>query len=219
MNAVDAGNRVADDRRMLKLCSTLVVMAILAPPLAAAGISDIDRQRLLAHLEMTESWLVSEVEGLTPGQLKFRMTPESWNVMDVVEHLAVAEPQYWQRVHDSMKQPPATAKPEATDAGIMWYGIDRTNRAKTGEARVPKGRWDNVRDSLAAFRKLREQMRGYAKTTQDDLRSRMLLEGNMDVYQWCLMISTHAQRHILQIREIKAHPLYPRASNAASPTR
>jgi hypothetical protein len=31
----------------------------------------------------------------------------------------------------------------------------------------------------------------------------------MDVYQWFLMISTHSQRHILQIREIKADPKYP----------
>ena len=34
----------------------------------------------------------------------------------------------------------------------------------------------------------------------------------MDVYQWCLMISTHAQRHILQIREIKAHGVVACAS-------
>jgi hypothetical protein len=52
-------------------------------------------------------------------------------------------------------------------------------------------------------------MKEYAKATGDDLRSRKLLEGNMDVYQWFLMISTHSQRHILQIREIKAHPNYP----------
>ena len=31
----------------------------------------------------------------------------------------------------------------------------------------------------------------------------------MDVYQWALMISTHSQRHILQIREIKANAGYP----------
>jgi hypothetical protein len=31
----------------------------------------------------------------------------------------------------------------------------------------------------------------------------------MDVYQWFLMISTHSQRHILQIREIKADPRFP----------
>jgi hypothetical protein len=53
-------------------------------------------------------------------------------------------------------------------------------------------------------------MREYAKATKEDLRSRRLLEGNMDVYQWFLMISAHSQRHILQIREIKAHANYPR---------
>jgi hypothetical protein len=103
-------------------------------------------------------------------------------------------------------------KPEATDAGILWYGIDRTNRNKTGEARVPKGRYSTIEASLGDFRKLRASMVAYAKNTDDDLRSRMLIDGNMDVYQWFLMISTHAQRHILQIREIKAHPGFPARS-------
>jgi hypothetical protein len=48
-----------------------------------------------------------------------------------------------------------------------------------------------------------------ARTSQEDYRGRALLGGNMDVYQWFLMISTHSQRHILQIREIKAHAAYP----------
>ena len=97
-----------------------------------------------------------------------------------------------------------------SDAGILWYGIDRTNRQKTGEARVPHGTYKTAADALSAFRKLRSTMRDYAQSTSDDLRSRKLLEGNMDVYQWLLMISTHSQRHILQIREIKADASYPR---------
>ena len=176
-----------------------------------------DRQRLLAHLEMTESWLAGELEGLSPEQLKFRMTPDSWTILEVVEHLGIAEPQYWERVQSSMKQPPAAQKPEATDAAILWYGIDRTNRARTGEARVPTGKWSDVRDSFASFRKLRAEMRRYATTTADDLRSRRLLDGNMDVYQWFLMISSHSQRHILQIREIKAQAGYPKTGPAATP--
>jgi len=195
---------------MRRLALLTVLATIAAAPLAAEPMTTGERQRLLAHLEMTESWLVSELEGLSVDQLRFRMTPESWTIMDVVEHLAIAEPQYWQRVQDSMKQPPAATKPEATDAGILWYGIDRTERARTGEARVPKGRWTEIAASLGEFRKLRATIREYARTTSDDLRSRRLLEGNMDVYQWCLMISAHSQRHILQIREIKAHPGFPR---------
>jgi len=189
--------------------SAAVLVAITVTSAHAAPMTPGERQRLLAHFEMTNAWLASELLGLSDAQLNFRMTPESWSVKDVVEHLAIAEPQYWQRIGDSMKQPPNTAKLEATDAGILWYGIDRTSRATTGEARVPTGKVPNLRDPLDRFLKLRATMRDYAAKTADDLRSRKLLEGNMDVYQWFLMISTHSQRHILQIREIKADPKYP----------
>ena len=194
--------------RTLLLAAVLFVVA--APRGAAGELTPGDRQRLLAHLDMTEAWLVSEVAGLSKAQLTFRMTPDSWSIMDVVEHLAIAEPQYWQKVQDSMKQPPTKEQIEATDAGILWYGIDRTNRARTGEARVPKGQFDTIDQSLGAFRKLRAEMGEYARTTKEDMRARKLLEGNMDVYQWFVMISSHSQRHILQIREIKAHAEYPK---------
>jgi hypothetical protein len=209
-NGIDPVAPVEQDAVMRTFAVSALVAIGLVGPLSAQGLSDGDRQRLLAHLEMTENWLVGEVEGLTPEQFRFHMTPESWSVLEVVEHLAIAEPQYWQRVQDSMKQPPTDKKPEATDAAILWYGIDRTNRTKTGEARVPTGKFKDAREALAAVRALRATMRGYATATKEDLRSRRLLEGNMDVYQWFLMISTHSQRHILQIREIKTHATFPK---------
>ena len=183
-----------------------------ALPAFAGPMTARDRQQLLAHFEMTEAWLVSEVEGLSDAQLRFRMTPESWTIMDVVEHLAIAEPQYWKNLTDSMAAPVKEGyEPQASDADIMWYGIDRTERNKTGEARVPHGTFPSAKESLASFRNLRKTMLETAKTSQDDYRGRPLLGGNMDVYQWFLMISTHSQRHILQIREIKAHGSYPKA--------
>jgi len=170
-----------------------------------------ERQRLIAHLQMTEDWLVGELEGLSDAQLTFKMTPESWSIKDVAEHLAIAEPQYWTNLEASLKTPvKAGWKPEATDEGMLWYGIDRTNRQRTGEARVPHGQFPNAQASLASFRKLRATMLSTAKASQEDFRGRAFMGGGQDVYQWFLMISTHSQRHILQIREIKAHPNYPK---------
>jgi DinB superfamily len=194
---------------MRTLIGCILGLVLTSSHAVAAGMTEGDRQRLLAHLDMTGAWLASEVSGLSEAQLKFRMTPESWSITDVVEHLAVAEGQYWTSVQESMKKAPVPTKPEATDAAILWYGIDRTNRQKTGEARVPTGRWPTVQGSLEEFSKRRATMREYAKSTGEDLRGHALIDGNMDVYQWFLMISTHSQRHILQIREIKAHAGYP----------
>ena len=101
-------------------------------------------------------------------------------------------------------------KPTATDEQMLWYGIDRTNRQRTGEARVPKGQFAAAKDALASFQALRARMLAAAKTSQEDFRGRAFMGGGQDVYQWFLMISTHSQRHIRQIREIKAHQDYPK---------
>jgi hypothetical protein len=194
----------------MRIPALLLAVLLGATPLAADELSPGDRQRLVAHLEMTESWLASEVAGLSAAQLAYRMTPDSWSIADVVEHLAIAEPQYWKQLQESLQQPVKDEKIEATDAAILWYGIDRTNRQRTGEARVPHGTFKDLAGSLGAFRKLRSEMMQVAKVSKDDMRGRKLLEGNMSVYQWFLMISTHSQRHILQIREIKAHTGFPK---------
>ena len=190
----------------------LLAVLVLPGPAAAGALTTGERQRLVAHLEMTERWLSTEVDGLSGSQLTFRPSPNSWSIKDVVEHLAIAEPQYWQQVQASLKAPITPGyKPEATDAGILWYGIDRTERTRTGDARVPDGRFKSMAEALASFTSLRATMLTLARESQDDFRGRKLIEGNMDVYQWFLMISTHAQRHILQIREIRADKNFPKA--------
>jgi hypothetical protein len=189
--------------------AVVIVCLIASVPLQAEPLRQSERDRLVSHLQMTDSWLADELRGLSREQLAFRMTPESWTILDVVEHLAVAEEQYWAQLQKSMQQPAAAFTREATDADILWYGIDRTRRSRTGEPRTPKGRYTDVQAAFDVFRRGRATMLAYAKTTTGDLRGRQLLEGNMDVYQWFVMISSHAQRHILQIREIKADANYP----------
>ena len=185
---------------------TLVASAAVAGPMTAG-----ERQRLVAHLEMTESWLEDEVKNLSEAQRKFKMTPESWSVEEVVMHLAIAEPQYWDQFNQSLARPVQPEfKPQATDVAMLWYGIDRTQRTTTGEARVPRDQFKDIKSAHASFKKLRGEMMKVAKDSQEDLRGRQFLTASQDLYQWFLMISTHSQRHIMQIREVKAHKDFPR---------
>jgi len=190
----------------------LTSLALVVSASALAGpMTPGDRQRLVAHLEMTEAWLESEVTGLSEAQLKFKMTPESWSVEEVVMHLAIAEPQYWDQFKESLAKPvKPDFKPQVTDAQMLWYGIDRTQRTTTGDARVPRHQFPSMTASLASFKKLRGEMMKTAKESQEDLRGRQYLTASQDLYQWFLMISTHSQRHIMQIREVKAHKGFPK---------
>jgi hypothetical protein len=97
-----------------------------------------------------------------------------------------------------------------SDADMLWYGIDRTQRQKTGAAEEPKGKITDIQQGLADFRKLRAAILEYARTTDDDLRAHAYPEWGVDAYQALLGLSTHSQRHILQIREIKAQPGFPK---------
>ena len=188
-----------------------VAIALIASAATAGPMTAGERQRLVAHLEMTEAWLEDEVKNLSDAQLKFKMTPTSWSVEEVVMHLAIAEPQYWDQFKQSLAKPPQPDfKPQATDAAMLWYGIDRTQRTTTGEARVPRDQFPTMKASLASFKKLRTEMMKTAKETPEDLRARPYLTASQDLYQWFLMISTHSQRHILQIREVKAHKDFPK---------
>ncbi len=93
---------------------------------------------------------------------------------------------------------------------MLSYGIDRTQRITIGETCVPHGTLPSAKESLASVKKLRAEMLQAAKTTQDDLRGRASMGASQGLYQWFLMISTHSQRHIMQIREVKAHKGFPK---------
>jgi hypothetical protein len=195
----------------MKLATTALVAASLGLKLlSAAPMSKADREHVVAHLEMTESWLSDEVSGLSPEQLNFRYGAGKWTILDVVEHLYVAEPMYWTGLRKSMTEPPAKPKRESTDADMLWYGIDRTEHQKTQAKEEPAGRLKDVGEGLAGFRKLRSTILDYARTTDEDLRGHLFTDWGIDSYQGLLGISTHAQRHILQIREIKAQTSFPK---------
>jgi hypothetical protein len=195
---------------MRTILAALGLALFSATSIVADPLSDTDRQHVLAHFAMTDAWIASEVASLSPAQQGWKPRPEAWSVTEVVEHLAVAEAQYWTQLQASLTQP-LGQKSSVPDDRILWYGIDRTSRARTGEARVPSGRYPTVGAALAAFEQQRGVMRAFATSTQEDLRGRLLKDSQMDVYQWLLMISAHSQRHILQIREIKGAPGFPKS--------
>ena len=75
---------------------------------------------------------------------------------------------------------------------------------------MPKGTFPTAQAALASFQKLRATMLSDGKDVAGGLPRPPLIGGNQDIYQWFLIISTHSQRHILQIREIKADAQYPK---------
>jgi len=193
-----------------------ILAACCLQPLTARPLSQGEREHLVAHLQMTATWLSDEVSPLSEEQLNFRSAPGRWTIAEVVQHLVIAEPNYWKLLREGVNHPPQTLKQKATDADVLWYGIDRTRHEKTPAKQDPQGEKINIADALASYGKLHATMLDYAVKTEDDLRGHAVPEWGVDAYQCLLEISTHEQRHILQIREIKADPGFPKAKAVAS---
>ena len=191
----------------------IVALALLlasAVHVAAAEMTAVERQRLVAHLEMTGGWLLDEVSGLSQPQLEFRREPGAWTILEVIDHLVVVGPIYWADLQKALKAPPSRQSLSNGDAGILWYGIDRSFREKAIPTEIPKGQVLTLQAGLDAYRQQHAQLLQYVRTTKDDLRGHAVERQGCDAYQWALLISTHEQRHILQIREIKADPRFPK---------
>jgi hypothetical protein len=195
--------------RWLAVIAVWILVAGIAAP-EGRQMTPMERQRLLAHLEMTGSWLLDEIRGLTAAQLAFKRSPDEWSIAQVIDHLLVVGPIYWNDLQVALKSPAGQRENINSDANILWYGIDRSNPEKALSTEVPMGRFKDLPGAIAEYRKTHERLVQYVKTTDDDLRSHYVARQGSDAYQWVLLISTHEQRHILQIREIKAHTGFPK---------
>ena len=195
-------------RTRKRVLATAFVLAAQTMTAAAPPITELERQHLIAHMQMTASWLQDEVSGLSPAQATFRPSATSWTILEVLDHLVVVGPIYWKDLQSA--KPVAGRAGTMNDIDVLWYGIDRTFRETALKTEEPSRTLRDVQSGMTAYRTQHAKLLEYVRTTTDDLRTRLVERQNCDAYQWALLISTHEQRHVLQIREIKAHPNYPK---------
>jgi len=200
--------------RGLLLLGVTLTIGLFTAPVFADPMTKADREHLLVHFEMTTQMLAEQVRGLSPAQLEYKASPDRWSIREVVSHLAVAEPDYWREIQKALNRPPdmKDQKSQATDADVMWYGIDRVVHTKTGGGHEKVDTYKDLGEALGKFQALRATMIEYIKTTNDDLRGHSFRDYGdaIDCWQWMLEISTHSERHINQIREIKNDPNFPK---------
>jgi uncharacterized damage-inducible protein DinB len=203
---------------MNRIVTAGILMLILAPA-APSGetLSKQDRDAVVKYLTTTRDQVIAETEKLSDAQWNFKQGPNRWSVGEVVEHLALAENFLAEARQKAMDGPPATAeqlaKAKGQDAVILKAIPDRTQKVQAPEPIQPKQRLGPREKVAAAYRSRRANTLAYAQKTTDDLRSRVGDSplGPLDAYQWLLFTAAHNERHLGQIREVKADPNFPKS--------
>ena len=154
--------------RMRALIATSLTLA--AAVSSAEPLRPLERQRLVAHMEMTARWLEDQVAGLSPAQLAFKPSATAWSILEVVDHLVVVGPIYWKNLQSAT--PVSSGRVGAmNDVDVLWYGIDRTNREIALPTEEPSRKLPDLQGGLKAYRAQHAELLQYVRTTKDDLRS------------------------------------------------
>jgi hypothetical protein len=174
-----------------------------------------ERQVVLEQLASSEARLLGLVEGLTAEQWGFREAVGRWSIAENLEHCILFE-EFIRGVIARVLQGPVEvekiAGAAAKEALVFGVAEGRATKFSAREVVRPVGTWVDMGEMVAEFRRTRAQTAAFVEEVQGDLRGHFFPHvafGDLDCYQWLVVLGQHGARHALQIEEIKRDAGYP----------
>ena len=197
------------------IVTTVISVSSQAPAAKAPVVfTEKDRAFALKYLNDTKEDYVKQLTGLSDAQLNFRAAEGRWTIAEVAEHITVVESALM-----GMFSAPMAAKtlkcedvPRIADTALILAITNRMQKFQAPEQVRPNGRWKTREDLLASFEKTRAATVEYVTANKADLRSTFVQSpmGTIDSFQGILFLTGHSERHLLQLKEVKADPNYPK---------
>jgi uncharacterized damage-inducible protein DinB len=163
-----------------------------------------DNERLLDLLRQSRERVLQSFVGVTDEESRRRPGDGQWSVLDTVEHLTIAEKRMLSTV-TGLRRPRATGAPNREEFFLNAIP-DRSRKIQAPEAARPQGRFANLADAAAQFRASRDSAIRFVEQNTDDLRATEvthLLFGDVSACEMLIIMAKHAERHALQIEEIR----------------
>jgi hypothetical protein len=175
--------------------------------------SEKDREFGLKYSTDTHDDFVKQLTGLSDAQLNFRAAEGRWTIGEIAEHIIVVENALRGMVDGGMKSPVPACKDDfrIQDVSVILTITNRQQKFTAPEQVRPNGRWKTVPDLLSNFETTRKSSMDYLRNMKDDMRAHFAAMpfGKLDAFQAYLFMIGHSERHLAQLKEVKADPKYP----------
>ena len=181
-----------------------------------------ERELALQNLAESRERLLRMAHDLSREQLHYRCAPERWSVAECLEHIVTVEKRLLDRIQTTLEKGPDSSRRsalEGQDDKMVADAVARVRRFVAPEILAPSGRVPDDR-LLPEFEAARQRSCDFAASTQADLRSHFFkhpIFGDLDLYQWLLMIGAHCDRHRVQSEEVIASEGFPDAKKTNAP--
>jgi hypothetical protein len=175
-----------------------------------------EREFVVSELRASEAKLLASFHGLTAAQWSFRESAERWSIAENLEHLILFERFIRAAVLKMLEGDGDAQKRAAIEAkfpAVLRIAETRETRIETRDVVRPTGRWQDTHAMVSMLQRERGKTIAFAETTHDALETHYfahLLLGDLNAYQWLVLMAKHSERHVLQMEEIKRATQYPR---------
>jgi hypothetical protein len=178
--------------------------------------TEADRKYLLDNLTRTKQEILDETKNLTKEQWNFKESPDRWSINQVVEHIDIWELLFMHEVSRALSMRP--------DSIFSYYGPDsvftdqdpkglKKNNAleytKPFSFTIPLGN-NEGKNNVTWFITMRNESIDYLKKETKNIRLQYDYSSGTNVHQYYIMIFSHTDTHLRQIRKVKAHVNYPK---------
>lgn len=176
--------------------------------------TETDRKYLLENLIRSKEEIMTETKSLTKEQWNFKETPDRWSINQIIEHICFWELIQMNEISVSLRMGPLPQIPQRPDSIFIDPDPNRlrknvtTDYTKPFTYSVPLGN-NEGKNNIIWYTKMRDESIEYLKMTNDNLRIHYVNFGP-NIHQQYMMFFRHSFRHLGQIKEIKAHPSYPK---------
>lgn len=203
-------------RLLLVMCIGLTCHASLASE--GPNMTAEDRAKVIKLLNDSHKQTLDLVEGLSEEQLKFKSAPGKWSVLEVAEHIYLAEGLLFGAVNGALaakENPEWETKTKGKTEFLERVMVSRDRKATAPENIVPSGKL--TRDEvIAKLKEARAKTLKFAEETNLPLKAHTLdhpfpVFNTLNAYQWLIYIPLHNIRHNKQIEEVKADMNFPKS--------
>lgn len=195
----------------------LLLFIATASSAIAKPVTKEERKAATKYLKHTKKLFLDSVKGLSEEQLKWKAAPDRWSVLEVAEHITLAESFLFDLINGQIMKAPADSSKSSTVTMdvIMQKVPDRSQKFQAPEPiRPDKAPWTNLADTVAAFKQRRDTTIDFVDKGNDDMREHFFMNpafgAELDAYLWTAFLSAHTERHVKQILEVKANPNFPK---------
>jgi hypothetical protein len=171
--------------------------------------SDAEKKKLLALLRQSRERFLSSFSDVAEENCRCRPAEGCWSVLDCVEHIAVAETLMVGLLNAPRRPRPADA-PNREQIFLERLG-KRDRKLEAPEVGRPTGRFATLADARKQFETARAGAIRFTEESKEDLRATEVthphpMAGDVSAYEMVIILAKHAERHALQIEEIKNSP-------------